>query len=351
MSDDYGYINARIRAMRSFLLKEEDYLEALREKTPDEFNSFLSSRASYAQDFQESLITQSVSSLGDEALKLNLCRIFKKMLRFSEGEPQKLMLILLGWWDIYNLKTIIRGILGFKDKTEIIQALIPAGRWDLEFLKQLAGSKDLKALANNLVMRGEDGFEKELACLIRGYSEDPSLEILENSLQEIYFKRAQESLSKGNRNARIIWDYLILKIDFLNISSVLKNIPDLHSEGLKFIPFGALSDAFLKDLMSLKSITDALQRFTHSCYPWLASEGLDLYKRTLRLSSLERLLEKKLFSFAYDLYVRGDPLSMSIPLAFINFKENEISNLRLIGKAIHFKLPQDLLKEELVYAG
>lgn len=351
MPSDYGYINARIRAMKSFLLKEEDYLEALRQRTEDEFISFLSSLPSYANDLQKTLISPPTRHAASCALSLNLCRIFKKILRFSEGKPKKLMLTLLECWDIYNLKTIIRGILGRQDKNEIIRALIPAGKWDLEFLERLVSSEDLKTLADTLFVNGEDGLEKELSSLIKGYSQDSPLELLQNSLGETYFRKAYQSLAQGDSNDQLVWDYLTLKVDFANILLVLKNIQELYSEGPKFIPQGALSEAFLRDLISLKSIEEALKIFEHSPYPWLSQEGLDLYKRTVRLSSLERLLKKKLFSFASGLYIKGDPLSISIPLAFINFKENEINNLRLIGQAIRFGFSIDLVKKELIYAG
>ncbi len=349
MSDDYGYINARIRAMKSFLLREEAYLEALKQKTQDEFISFLSSQASYANDFRQILTNPPAGFLCDEALKLNQCRIFKKIIRFSEGEPKTLILILLIPWDIYNLKTIIRGILGFQAQEEIIGALIPAGKWEMEFLKRLIKSKDLKTLADTLVTFSEDGFEKEFANLIRDYSQDTPLALLENALKELYFRKAYEYLSKKKGNAKIALNYISLQIDFLNILLVLKNVIYLAPE-VKFIQGGRLQEGFLKDLIKLKSIEEVLKTFEYTPYPWLAKEGLDLYKRTQRLSSLERLLRNRLFLFCSDLYMRGEPLSISIPVAFINFKENEITNLRLISKAIQFRIPQELIKGELIYA-
>lgn len=365
MSSDYGYINARIRAMRSLLFREEDYLEALRLRHLDEFSSYLSSQPSYVTDLRYALTSLPARFACDEGLKLNLCRIFRKILGFCEGEPKRLIAFLLTHWDIYNLKTIIRGITSFKDKIEIIRALIPAGRWDLEFLSRLAEAGDLKALAlrlrsvptlslsnglaNNLAVSSEDDFEKELAGLING-SQGTPLEILENSLQEVYFKKAKDHLEKGNNNAHLVWDYLSLQIDFLNILSVLRKITQA-SASINFIQGGRLPEGFLKDLSLLKSVEGALKSCERSSYSWLSQEGLNLYKRSQRLSSLERVFKKRQLSFCSKLYTTGDPLSIGIPLAFINFKENEIGNLRFIGKAIHFGIPQDKVLEEIIFAG
>lgn len=284
MSSDYGYINARIRAMKSFLLKEEDYHSALRQRTRGEYISFLSSLPAYANDG------------GD--LKLNICRIFRKIIKFSSGEPNRLIHFILTPWDIYNLKTIVRGILNLRDRERIIQALIPAGKWDLVFLNSLVDSRDLKELADKLHIE------------------------MDRPLEEIYFRMVIESLTGDDYNSKVVLDYISMQIDFLNIRlAILGSKPE-----------------------------DILQKFDSSPYPWLAHEGLDLYNRTKRLSSIERLFRNRLFSHCLSLYTNSDPLSIAIPLAYINFKENEISNLRLIGEAIHFGMPMELVKEELIYA-
>lgn len=349
MSNDYGYINARIRALKSFLLKKEDYLEAARQRTPDEFISFLLSRPSYSDDMRKILSLQATRFAPDEALKLNLCRIFRKILKFCDGEPKALILILLTPWDIHNLHTIIRGILSIKNKDEIVASLIPAGRWDLEFLTRLAEAKDLKTLADNLAASTEEILVKEFARLIKKYSQALPLETLENSIIEAYFEKARDKLGQGNNNTKIILDYLSLKVDFFNIVLALKNIG--QDAKINFLTGGKVKKEFLQDILQLKSVEDALRNFEQSPYPWLGSEGLNLYKRTQRLSSLERLLRKRFFSFCFNLYLRGDPLSIGIPLAFINFKDNEVNNLRLLSKAIYFGIPKDPLREELIFAG
>lgn len=347
MPSDYGYINARIRAMKSFLLKESDYQEAFRQKTLDEFSAFLSSLPAYANDLQKIPLEQPLNLRCEEALKLNLCRILRKIINFIEGEPKKLILACLGAWDLYNLKTIVRGILGFHNSDQILEAIVPAGRWDFAFLSALAFAKDLKELTNILLASTDGSLERDFASAIRDFSCGQSLELLENSLQELYFKNALESSSDKDYNSRIILDYLCLEIDISNIILVLKHP---LSTQLRFIKGGSLSEAFLKDLTRLKSPEEILKGFAGSDYGWLAQEGLDLYQRTQRLSSLERLLKNKLFSFCLKLYTSSDPLCVGIPLAFINFKENEINNLRLVSKAIFYHLPTDLIRSEIIYA-
>ncbi len=352
MSNDYGYINARIRAMKSFLLQAEDYSLALSQRTEDDFLGFLSGLSSYANDVRQMERNPSTKSVCDGALKFNLCRMFRKLIKFCAGEPQELILILLKRWDLYNLKSIIRGILNQKDKTQILQALIPAGKWDTEFLERLLENKDLKSLGLTLLGIGEpDFFAEEFAKVLIGFSPDEPLEVLENALLAAYFRKAIDFLlNQKNINARIVLDYLSLKIDFLNILLVLRKITH-PKRSVTVVKGGRIPIRFLENLISLNSLEDALKSFADSTYPWVNKEGLDLYKRTQSLSSLERLFESKLFSFCSHLYIKGNPLSISIPLAFINFKENEVKNLRLIGKAASFGIAKDLIRGELIYAG
>lgn len=259
MSSDYGYINARIRAMKSFLLREEDYLGAMRQRTLGEYTSFLSSMPAYAGDLKKVMHC-------DEGLNLNSSRIFKKIIDFCDDKPKKLIQRLLAY-----------------------------------------------------------------------------LKILEKKLYETYFKEVFESISSTDSDEKIVSDYLSIQVDFVNIRLVLLNSKPLNIRG-------KLTEEFLKDLINLRTPEDILSRFGDSVYPWLAEEGLDLYKSTKKLSSMERLFRNRLFSYCFSLYTSGDPLSIGIPLAFINFKENEIYNLRLIGEAISFGMPMNLVKEELIYA-
>lgn len=347
MSCDYGYINARLRAMKSFLLKEEDYHEAMRQDSLEGFTAFLSGRPSYANDFQE-VSLEPLKSRGHEALKLNLCRIFRKIIKFCDGKPERLIGILLKSYDMHNLKAIIRGISGHKDKSEIISALIPAGQWGPEFLNRMSESKDLKELTDNIGGSIDNDFERGLALLIRNYTTDKQGDILGNTIDEFYFRQTFETLNDRDTNNGIILDYLRLKVDFLNIILALGKV--FYGTGAGFIPGGRLNRNFFDNTRSLKSVEDFLKIFESSPYPWLASEGLDLYKRRQRLSSIERLLKRKIFYFCLSSSKRGDPLSISIALAFINFKENEINNLRLISQAVSFGMKRELIKEEVIYA-
>lgn len=350
MSDDYGYINARIRAMKSFLLKEEEYQEALRQDSPEEFCAFLSGRPSYTNDLQEAS-SLAAKSRYDEALRANLCRIFQKIIRFCSGEPKKMILVLLMYYDIYNLKAIIRGILNYKSKDEITQVLIPAGKWDLAFLSKLAELKGLKALAANIASGADSDLENGFAKLIRNYTPETPIEILENSIDKFYFEKAAQYLSAGGVNAGILSGYLSLKVDFSNILSALKKISQGTNTEFGIMPAGKLRKDFFQDMLKYKSVESALKIFENSVYPWLAGEGLQLYQRRQKLSSLERLFKRKIFQYSLRLYRQGDPLSMSIPLGFINFKENEINNLRLIGESLYFGIPKDAIKNELIFAG
>ncbi len=66
---------------------------------------------------------------------------------------------------------------------------------------------------------------------------------------------------------------------------------------------------------------------------------------------VERLLDGHEAGAAIDLFRRGDPLGMAIPLGYIGRKESEAKNLRMIGRALFHDLPrQDVLDRLLEVA-
>ncbi len=64
------------------------------------------------------------------ALRRDFTAAFRKILRFMKGdESEKYIKILLGRWDIQNIKTILRGKNIHIPSAEILECLIPAVNW------------------------------------------------------------------------------------------------------------------------------------------------------------------------------------------------------------------------------
>ena len=97
---------------------------------PD-FNHFLSELddTQYGPYIEEAVIEGIRPTLIDRAFNRNMVKEFTKIRNFFEGRPHELVGILLARWDLYNLKTILRGKQALVPNSEIIRALMPMGIW------------------------------------------------------------------------------------------------------------------------------------------------------------------------------------------------------------------------------
>ena len=66
------------------------------------------------------------------------------------------------------------------------------------------------------------------------------------------------------------------------------------------------------------------------------------------LPTLQRELEVSRVRWAVGLFVRGDPLSFDVPIAFTVAQENEVRNLRLVGEGVAGGLPAAALRAQLI---
>src|SRR4030042_61285 len=108
MSDDYGYINARIRGLRSRLLERKEIEDFWNVKGIDDVIQKLRG-TDYGIQLGQLSSSYDGINLIEHALRENLSFNLRKLLDFSSDEPNKLIRILLRKWDANNLKSILRG--------------------------------------------------------------------------------------------------------------------------------------------------------------------------------------------------------------------------------------------------
>jgi V/A-type H+-transporting ATPase subunit C len=103
---DYGYMNARIRAMKSRLLAHT-VLENLILKPDLESMITELERTSYREEIEKASVLYSGMLCIEVALRKDFTNAFRKILEFAQGEKSEFYIrILLTRWDIQNLKTM-----------------------------------------------------------------------------------------------------------------------------------------------------------------------------------------------------------------------------------------------------
>ena len=342
--DDYGYINARIRAMKAQLLKEEAYDDLLSRTTLEEIETALR-KSPYAEELQkvESREKRTIDIL-ITAYRLNLERSLHKLTKITSGEPAQLFHTILAKYDVYNVKTILRGKLRGVLTPEIKASLLPAGVLDEARLNQLIEQPDAPAVVDLLATWGivfPFVIGRELVKMVR----EGNLQKIEYYLDNSYFSWAFDTLKGKGDNKEAVREVLVGLVDTRNIMSCLL----LLKEGIKplgrisFLPGGSLSSMTLSKLESSENLEMGLKVLKETPY------GKTLGERKIKdLPTLERMFEKNLLDHALSMKYR-DPLGIGLGISYIWAKEFEVVNLRTITFGIAFGLDKPRIREQLIY--
>jgi V/A-type H+-transporting ATPase subunit C len=353
MSSDYGYINARVRAMKSRLLSRETLYELLAARDLTAFADTLDS-TDFSKDLGEAFSRAPRPALGlsgppgplglsavEEGLRRNLCRTSAKLLTFADGRAGELLGVILERWDLENIKAVLRGKHTRLSKSDILSGVVPAGSLDEARISELAEAEDAKAVADMLAT-WRSSFARPLTKALSAYAQDNSLANLELALDRFYVSAGLETVKKGDRNAAKIRGILKGQIDFLNLGTALRLRGEALEEGLLvsfWVPGGEkiLERHFLA-LARAESFIQALV---------LAPSSLHLLEKPENEAAFERALSRAFALRCARLY-RGDPLAIDIPVGYLGMKTIEVANLRLIARGKAYGLSQAELEVELL---
>jgi V/A-type H+-transporting ATPase subunit C len=194
-------------------------------------------------------------------------------------------------------------------------------------------------------------YAKPLTEKYAEYLEKSDLALLECALDKYYYKEALDSVKTKSYNTLLIRDILETEIDVVNIRTILRMIRDhVSSEEAQdfLIEKGKeLTQKKMIQLTALHSIEDLLKELDQTSYRFIADVAESAIK-TQKYSVIEKQLEKFLIKKGVSAF-SGDPLSVASVIGYFWAKYNEITNIRIISRCKTVDLPDEQLKEELVY--
>lgn len=333
----YAYINARVSAMKSRLLPKETYAK-LMNMSITEIARFIG-ETEYKSEIDELAGKYSGIDLVEFALSLNLARTYRKLIEVSQGEANALIKAYLRRWDIYNIKTLIRGKLYNVSEEEIIEEFVSAGNLSNEFLLRLAKSSIDEIISS---LERTPYFDLIKEC------KEKQCQILEEELDKFYYENLLKSLKaeKGN-SVRLLEKFIKMEIDIENISSLLR----LKKDGIEgkdifehLLDGGEeLNREKLNQLSSLsyKELLKALEQFSY--FKVLAE--LNLEKASIGE------IENKLYKYSKEHSLRISryyPLTILPILGYIQAKKIEVDNIRAIVRGKERNLKEETIKSLLV---
>lgn len=360
MAGGYDYGNARLRAMGSRLFGEADYHSLLAKANIEELITALAATP-YQEDIAAALSRFQGVHCVLEAVRTNLTGTLRQLRDFFEGEPRRLIDLVLRRWDRHNLLTILRGQSQEIPAETVISALIPLGEVDEVSLRELARQPSLRAVID-LMTTWHLPYATALRQVQLRTGAFPDLDQLELALNRAHYASLIKLLRSDNLDQAILLEYLRTEIDQANLVTSLRlaRRPDLvpvvqqrynaaDARPLLIEPGGHLA---VGRLVELATQTEGLEGLVRGLSDTRYGSPLEAGWRRYQagegsMSVFERELERWQAQHFKAMFARN-PLSLAIPLGFIGCKTFEVANLRLIAQAVDLNLKRDQVWPELI---
>jgi V/A-type H+-transporting ATPase subunit C len=335
----YAYITGRVRAMKTKLIPAEMY-PRMQSMDASEIARYLE-ETQYKDEIDALSKDYSGTELIEHATFANLAKTYRKLLDVSIDEPQFLILEYLRRWDIWNIKTVIRGKFYGASDVEIMKYLVPAGELDAEFLDGLTKKGTVQEVIS--AFEGTD-----YASALAQY-DGKNLASLENALDKLYYFRMERAvggtLSVGGG---LLLKYVRREIDIRNLITLFR----MNKAGVdaaiiqeNLIPGGKLHEELSR--MAGQPFGEFLRGLEG--YPFWSSIS-DIATADLdAVSRIEARLRAYLVRYAWALS-NYHPLSILPVLGYMVSKDTEVSNIRKIVRGKEAGLPAELIEEQVVVA-
>ncbi|QSX00142.1 V-type ATP synthase subunit C [Haloterrigena alkaliphila] len=344
------YVNARVRSRRASLFSDEDYRKLIR-MGPSEIARFME-ETEYEREINALGARFSGVDLIEYALNRNLAKHFQDLLDWSQGHLYDLIARYLRKFDVWNLKTIFRGIYTDSTPEEIRTDLIRAGELDERTIDRLL---EVDTIGDGIELLDRTIYAESLEAAHEEYEESGALVPLENALDRAFYEHLLEGVSRGpaaepreGPEAKYV-EFLQAEIDFRNARNALRlarSGADLDPASY-YIEGGVLFDR--SELSRLVTDYDALVDHIgdNKRYGDRLSGAMDRLRDADSLIQFEHALDAALLEYA-DTLSSIYPTSVSAVLSYILAKEREVENIRAIARGREVGLDENEIEEELV---
>ncbi|MDS0476661.1 V-type ATP synthase subunit C [Natrinema sp. 1APR25-10V2] len=339
------YVNARVRSRQAALLSDEDYRKLIR-MGPSEIARFME-ETEYEREINQLGTRFSGVDLIEYALNRNLAKHFDDLLEWANGRLYDLIARYLRKFDVWNLKTIIRGIYTDSDPDAIRTDLIPAGELDDRTIDRLVEAGSIEDVIELL---GGTIFADPLENAYEEFEAGGTLVPLENALDRAFYESLLEDLGRPQEGPEAKYvEFLQTEIDFRNARNALRlarSGADLDPAAY-YIDGGVLFDE--SELSRLIGQYDELVDHIadNKRYGDRLSGALDRLRDADSLIQFEHALDAALLEYA-DTLSSVYPTSISPVLSYILAKEREVENIRAIARGREVGLDESEIEEELV---
>ncbi len=357
MSSDYGYANARIRALKSCLLDRQDYEGLIAAANGGALIQLLV-RTAYKPDVEAALVRYQGIRCVTDALHRNVMRTVGSLRRFFDGRARELVEMLTARWDLFNLIAILRGQARGVAAEEILSVLVPAGILTETELSELVQQPTIQA-TSELMLTWRLAFAGAVAEALRVSGGE--LASVESRLFQIRFRDALVRLGTET-NDELVREMLESEIDVANLALLLRLAPLRRQTALApprsssvdmremLVPGGSLPLYFLAEFAEAAEVEALVGRVADVPYGQALRQRLEQYRQSGDVTVLERALEKLLALKGIRMFHR-DPLTIGIAIGYLWAKTTEAANLSVISQGKELGWPADTIRGEIFWWG
>lgn len=337
----YPYTYARVAAMRSKLISKEQYHKLIKM----ELNSIIQylEETTYKSQIDRLALTYSDMDLIEQALNLNLIDTTEKLRRICPENLRALIDAYLLFYDIENIKTLLRGRHGNYPAEKVRQLLVTAGVLKKDFLISLLKKESFAQILHEIRLNGVRLSE----ILDKSSDKDTDdLAKVENLLHKWYLQQLSKISERFPKQGALMREFIRDEITISNIKTLLrlKRINRDKQGIMKFMfPAGNISHSRLEHLASLENLQEVVEELKKTSYG-PAFEGSFT---TERLSDYELALDKMQIKRNF-LRTHQHPLTVISILSFMFAKDIEVKNLKTLVKAKQLGISQEYIEEKLL---
>lgn len=327
MPDDYGYINARVKSMRTKLLDGRALDAAIDAGSYQEFLRVLADTPLSA-DLAEATAPGAGLPELDAALSRNLFGTVQKVLGMASGDARDEIETLVMRYDLNNLKALARGLASGRSADDIAASFVPGGSLKPAVLETAARSGDLNSAAQAVSLGGHP-LARAFRDGVAAYNATGRTLDLEVALDKGYYLHASRS-SKGNALGR----FFSRDIDIAN-ALIARQQRGQEADASLFVRGG-------RDLNEASFARAAAGD----------SAGMGAVGAILEAPTMEEAerLARNLRDDTGRAAAAGDPLGVGVVLDFLRRKEQEIARLRFVARGKFYGLDPNTIRQEVSHA-
>ncbi len=343
---NYPYACARVRAKKAALLTKDNYPKLLMMDL-NEIGRFLG-ETQYNVEMTELASRYEGVDLIELGTIKNLARVYNDILGFTKGELHEMVASYLARWDIWNIKTILRGKFYGARIEDIREDLVPAGTLREENLDALIA---LESVAEVLeAIKKIEGIEIP-EDVMADYQTTGRLSAVEDYLDKIYFIRLLKAIDSRSRPGKLLLAFIRKEIDMTNLITLLKLKKEKVSPdriGVYLIEGGdELNRKELERLAATESFEALVAELSPFSFYEDIKDALEGAKEAGSLNDVSLAAKKHLMSRA-ERFSHLYPLSVLPIIDFMIRKKTEVDNIRIVARCKESGLDPETTKRLLV---